>query len=299
MEEPHSAPALIHFTTSGTWLADDLASFASDINASYRLLLLVRHLSRSREDVPEGIAGITEAAAEGFDRWMKNYGHPEGLSNRDNLLRWLYADRGAIAIVGDYGVFKALARVLSAMGYDTLPAPSEAAFRVNLAKALGRERDWNWPTSGILREYPHAAGAKAELEHLLEHDDQFVRAGSELSVHRIEIASPGGFSFAGLGEPIAQLRELIKDLWYRNRQESERGELEILKQTIALFSQDTLNPEEIVLVAIKLSDNQEAIGALIGSGRLVLEGQEPKTEGSPKKGTRSQERPQKQKGPRK
>jgi hypothetical protein len=39
------------------------------------------------------------------------------------------------------------------------------------------------------------------------------------------------FSFLmGLGEPIAQLREFIKDLFYRNRQERERGDMEIEQQ---------------------------------------------------------------------
>lgn len=41
------------------------------------------------------------------------------------------------------------------------------------------------------------------------------------------MASPGIISFQGLGEPLKQLRELIKDLWYRNSQEKRRGELEL------------------------------------------------------------------------
>ena len=37
----------------------------------------------------------------------------------------------------------------------------------------------------------------------------------------------GWFTLAGIGEPIAQARHLIKDLWYRNRQERERGDMEM------------------------------------------------------------------------
>ena len=51
--------------------------------------------------------------------------------------------------------------------------------------------------------------------------------GSALSVQAIHMSSPGSISFTGLGEPIRQLRLLIKDLWYRNRQEKEKGLLAI------------------------------------------------------------------------
>lgn len=54
-----------------------------------------------------------------------------------------------------------------------------------------------------------------------------------LRIARVRMESPGLISFAGLGEPLRQVRELIKDLWYRNSQERERGELEI--EAIRLF----------------------------------------------------------------
>jgi hypothetical protein len=41
------------------------------------------------------------------------------------------------------------------------------------------------------------------------------------------MGSPGWISFEGLGEPIQQMRQFIKDIWYRNRQESRRGDQEI------------------------------------------------------------------------
>lgn len=46
-------------------------------------------------------------------------------------------------------------------------------------------------------------------------------------IARIQMSSPGIFSFKGLGEPLRQLREFIKDLSYRNAQERQLGELEI------------------------------------------------------------------------
>jgi hypothetical protein len=75
---------------------------------------------------------IAKAAARKFDYWMKNYNHPPDRSHRDNLLAWLVADRGARYVSRDYNVFKALAEVASKMGYDTLPAPSEAEFNFKI-----------------------------------------------------------------------------------------------------------------------------------------------------------------------
>lgn len=75
-----------------------------------------------------------------------------------------------------------------------------------------------------------------------------------------------------------QLRELIKDLWYRNRQEKEAGDLEFLKKKIEILGQYSLTPRQISALAIRTSESQEAIGGLIESGKLVLEGQEPKSE---------------------
>lgn len=49
-----------------------------------------------------------------------------------------------------------------------------------------------------------------------------------LRIHRVRISSPGGFSFTGIGEIIKELRELIKDIWYRNKQEKALGELQII-----------------------------------------------------------------------
>lgn len=82
---------------------------------------------------------VAKAVSRKFDYWMKNYNHPPGISHRDELLDWLVADRGARYISGDYGIFKALADVLSKMGYDTLPPPSEAEFRIKLTEADERE----------------------------------------------------------------------------------------------------------------------------------------------------------------
>ncbi|MGH2506739.1 MAG: hypothetical protein ACRDHZ_04900 [Ktedonobacteraceae bacterium] len=51
---------------------------------------------------------------------------------------------------------------------------------------------------------------------------------------RARMSSPGGFSFTGLGEIVKELREFIKDVWYRNSQEKRKGEIEIEKSKLDL-----------------------------------------------------------------
>ncbi|HEV3094828.1 MAG TPA: hypothetical protein VGY30_09970 [Solirubrobacteraceae bacterium] len=47
-----------------------------------------------------------------------------------------------------------------------------------------------------------------------------------------------------LGEPLHQLRELIKDIWFRNRQERIAGELDLLERRIQIAHTFGLNGGE-------------------------------------------------------
>ena len=62
----------------------------------------------------------------------------------------------------------------------------------------------------------------------------YVSESDRLQVRKIHIASPGGFSFKGIGEIVKEIRELIKDLWYRNNQERKKGQLEIIEQYLCI-----------------------------------------------------------------
>ena len=76
-----------------------------------------------------------------------------------------------------------------------------------------------------------------------------------LQIDRIHIASPGGFSFTGIGEIIQQLRELLKDLWYRNNQEKTKGELEIIEKYLKLqseYAESNIPPVSSVTVDRKM-----------------------------------------------
>ena len=64
--------------------------------------------------------------------------------------------------------------------------------------------------------------------------DLYQNEKEKLIIDRIHIASPGGFSFTGIGEIVQQIRELIKDIWFRNNQEKTKGDLEIIEKYLKL-----------------------------------------------------------------
>ena len=67
--------------------------------------------------------------------------------------------------------------------------------------------------------------------------DRYASEDERLRVHRIRISSPGGFSFEGLGDIVREFRELVKDIWYRNRQEKHLGDLEIIERSLRIRDQ--------------------------------------------------------------
>jgi hypothetical protein len=58
-----------------------------------------------------------------------------------------------------------------------------------------------------------------------------------LQIHSININSPGLIDFTGIADIIREIRELIKDLWYRNKQEKTVGELNIEKLRVETISE--------------------------------------------------------------
>jgi len=121
-----------------------------------------------------------------------------------------------------------------------------------------------------------------ELDYYQSHPDEFMPPSHELVLDNIQMASPGFFSLRGLGEPIREIREFIKDLWYRNRQERERGELELLKKKLALITKNNLPDAQIRVLAITIADGNQDLKPLIEEGKLVLAGEEPKKLERPK-----------------
>ena len=96
---------------------------------------------------------------------------------------------------------------------------------------------------------PNVAQLHSEISRFASHDDR-------LRVYRINVASPGGFSFTGLGEVVRELRELLKDLWYRNKQEKVFGQLEIIDKHISMLHRHGMVylPPEAIFADKRLAD---------------------------------------------
>lgn len=114
----------------------------------------------------------------------------------------------------------------------------------------------------------------SEMDYYVSNPSEYIPATHELRIDKIEIASPGGFSLKGLGEAIHQIRELIKDLWYRNNQERKRGELEILKRKLDIAAKSSLHPQQVQVLAVSVVREVQDVGRLIQNGQLLLADEE-------------------------
>jgi hypothetical protein len=98
---------------------------------------------------------------------------------------------------------------------------------------LRTQRKSGKPSTTLVPPWPFApeevSQALPRTREVFDNLAFYVPEGELLHIRRIEMASPGGVSFQGLGEVVRELRELLKDVWFRNKQERVRGELDILK----------------------------------------------------------------------
>lgn len=149
------------------------------------------------------------------------------------------------------------------------------------------------PLPGMVHEEGLAALSTRELEYYLDNPGEYMPRSHELRVKQIEIKSPGGFTLQGLGEPIRELRELIKDLCYRNRQEREKGDLEILKNKIEIIGGRNLSTQQVQVLAMSAVEDAVEVGGLIKDGQLTLEGEDcgDTAKGANTKKRRSRTRP--------
>ncbi len=146
-------------------------------------------------------------------------------------------------------------------------------------------RDWkkfgpskSFPYQMLPSPFPQPLPEKQlpEAAEIFENIQLYRNIVEELKIDRIHIASPGGFSFSGLGEVIQQFRELIKDLCFRNQHEKRKGELEIIEHYLRLrdeYPDSNLPPISAILVdrkmINKIQTNIENIRRLEREGKLL------------------------------
>jgi hypothetical protein len=101
--------------------------------------------------------------------------------------------------------------------------------------------------------------------------DKIVLPADSLVISKVNIQSPGFWEFLGAANPLTFIREFIKDLSYRNRQEKEQGEWKILQERIATLKQLGYSDIEIrqivslmVTKPLKIIGNHKASGLIDG-----------------------------------
>jgi hypothetical protein len=90
---------------------------------------------------------------------------------------------------------------------------------------------------------------------ILEKIHSYLNDEGELHLYKMKMSSPGGISFKGLGPVIREFRELIKDLWFRNKQEKDRGQLELIDKYLCMqkeYPEANLSPPSMLLTERKL-----------------------------------------------
>lgn len=90
-------------------------------------------------------------------------------------------------------------------------------------------------------------------------------------IHHIRMGSPGDISFEGIGEILKELRELLKDVLFRNKQEKMIGECKVWEQRFRMLeAYGKLSPKQKKILAksttkIKLLKKQGKITDVSGS----------------------------------
>ncbi len=166
------------------------------------------------------------------------------------------------AMYGVFLVFESLPPVQDA-GFMELVVPSFELAEATAFLTLGWQSRW-LSDPGLLGhvQWRMITDARPRFLDLLRAGVYKRAPSGALVVKRIQIASPGGISLQGLGEPIRELRELIKDFWYRNRQERAMGDIALEAARTRL--------EQLKAAPYRNTDGTDNATLLLADGLLQL-----------------------------
>lgn len=68
---------------------------------------------------------------------------------------------------------------------------------------------------------------KISTIEIYQNIDTYRHSDQKLNIKSIKMESPGFISFEGIDRIIEQIREFVKDIMYRNKQEKEKGKIEL------------------------------------------------------------------------
>jgi hypothetical protein len=105
--------------------------------------------------------------------------------------------------------------------------------------------------------------------HEIINNEYHISEADEISISKIHISSPGEIHLEA-GSAIKELRELIKDLSFRNEQERAFNELKIIQEIITTLDMMKIPPEDIRKVVFRLREKGTTIEGMINGGILGL-----------------------------
>lgn len=114
----------------------------------------------------------------------------------------------------------------------------------------------------VLQEIKES-GKKKKLKYALYGSLSSVKGNDQLIVKSIEIHSPGDFNLLGVDKVIKQLRESLKDIMFKNRQERESGDEELRHKKVMNSLKESAGMQKIlsnqITVMKQLNYDQEQI----------------------------------------
>lgn len=108
------------------------------------------------------------------------------------------------------------------------------------------------------------------LKEALMYSLYYVADGDELRVESLIMQSPAEFNFKGVGETIREIREYFKGRKFRDRQEEEFGEIELMRRRILLMKEAGYTDEEIKEIVGMYLIEAKKINRQIDKNRIEL-----------------------------
>lgn len=140
--------------------------------------------------------------------------------------------------------------------------------QLRLLRKFGFSYSFNLPFSPATATYPNFRESFPSDKEIFENLDLYATADDLLRIHRIRISSPGVVNFSGLGEIVKEVREFIKDIWYRNRQEKAIAQLDLLDKYLKMRRE---NPDVNLPLPPDLRKDRYLVDVVEGNVKVLRE----------------------------
>ena len=108
---------------------------------------------------------------------------------------------------------------------------------------------------------------KISIINYIKNRTHWIKDDDLLYIKSIRMESPGDIVIAG-GGIVREIRELIKDLEYRNEQEKEMGQLNILEKKLEIMERYGIPKNELAKILRYTNENVESINSFKSKGLI-------------------------------